>query len=188
MCHADALFHIVKDLDVVMFIRSFKRWISLKRIKASVTMSSRSVSASSGADRPNSRPTFKTPRPVPVISSDQSFSHKKKGITRYSPPKPPAKSAPPISRVFRYTRKSTSGPQAVSFRERNSSILFTDWAKDHWPKQRPMFYSIWFVCTKNAYTLIEECPHISVRKCISYYKLVWHVQSIIVLTFSNFPI
>eukprot|EP00112_Aurelia_sp_Birch-Aquarium-sp1_P015721 Seg351.7 transcript_id=Seg351.7/GoldUCD/mRNA.D3Y31 product="Membrane-associated tyrosine- and threonine-specific cdc2-inhibitory kinase" protein_id=Seg351.7/GoldUCD/D3Y31 len=85
-------------------------------------MSSRSVSASSGADRPNSRPTFKTPRPVPVISSDQSFSHKKKGITRYSPPKPPAKSAPPISRVFRYTRKSTSGPQAVSFRERNSSI------------------------------------------------------------------
>ena len=85
-------------------------------------MSSRSVSGSSGADGPTSRPTFKTPRPVPVISLDQSFSHKKKGIMRYSPPKPPAKSAPPISRVFRHTRKSMSGPQAVSFRERNSSI------------------------------------------------------------------
>ena len=85
-------------------------------------MSSRSVSDSSGADGPTSRPTFKTPRPVPVISLDQSFTHKKKGITRFSPPKPPAKSAPPISRVFRHTRKSTSGPQAVSFRERNSSI------------------------------------------------------------------
>eukprot|EP00794_Sanderia_malayensis_P017079 gene17079-18800_t len=68
------------------------------------------------------QPAFKSPRPVPVITNDKTFSHKRKGIARYSPPKPPAKSAPPISRVFRCTRKSSSGPQAVSFRERNSSI------------------------------------------------------------------
>lgn len=68
------------------------------------------------------RPTFKTPRPLPVIVAENSFSHKKKGTSRYSPPKPPAKSAPPISRVFRQTRKSASLPQAVSFRERSSSI------------------------------------------------------------------
>ena len=69
------------------------------------------------------RPTFKTPRPIPVIVTDQVFSHKKKGIAHYSPPKPPAKSAPPISRVFKQTRKTLSRPQAVSFRERNSSIF-----------------------------------------------------------------
>jgi len=65
---------------------------------------------------------FKIPRPVPVLAAENSFSHKKKGASRYSPPKPPAKSAPPISRVFR-ARKTTNLPQAVSFRERSSSSI-----------------------------------------------------------------
>ena len=72
--------------------------------------------------------TFKTPRPVPLIPAESAtFSRKKRGSSTFSPPKPPAKSAPPISRVFRHTRNSSTGPQSVSFKDKDKTsdgILF----------------------------------------------------------------
>jgi len=60
-----------------------------------------------------------TPRPVPVISDDATFSRKKKSLLNDSlyAPRSPVKSAPPISRIFRHRRGSTPGAHSVSFRK-----------------------------------------------------------------------
>ena len=63
---------------------------------------------------------IKTPRPVPVIKDEITFSRKKRNsLLREShlAPRSPIKSAPPISRIFRHRRNSTPGAHAVSFRQ-----------------------------------------------------------------------
>ena len=60
-----------------------------------------------------------TPRPVPIIADDATFSRKKKSLLNDSlyAPRSPVKSAPPISRIFRHRRGSTPGAHSVSFRK-----------------------------------------------------------------------
>lgn len=76
--------------------------------------------------------TFKSPRPIPTIVREATFSHRKpkrnnqdKEVTEDDclPPRAPVKSAPPISRVFKHTRGDSAGALQVSFRENGSSIL-----------------------------------------------------------------
>ena len=76
--------------------------------------------------------TFKSPRPIPNIVSEAIFSHRKtKKVNQQRtvvkedclPPRAPVKSAPPISRVFKHTRRNSVGALQVSFRENGSSIL-----------------------------------------------------------------
>lgn len=76
--------------------------------------------------------TFKSPRPIPNIVSEATFSHRKtKKVNQQRivveedclPPRAPVKSAPPISRVFKHTRRNSVGALQVSFRENGSSIL-----------------------------------------------------------------
>ena len=63
--------------------------------------------------------TIKTPRPVPIITDELTFSRKKKTNLKEShfTPRSPVKSAPPISRIFRRRRGSTPGAHEVSFRQ-----------------------------------------------------------------------
>ena len=57
-----------------------------------------------------------SPRPVPVILTDTPFSQRKRTPFRAGkPPKAPAKSCPPVSRVFR-TPRDNGGPKLVSFK------------------------------------------------------------------------
>lgn len=61
-------------------------------------------------------------RPVPVIENELSFSRKKKSTSassteHHETPRSPAKTAPPISRIFRHRPTSTPGACAVSFRK-----------------------------------------------------------------------
>lgn len=57
-----------------------------------------------------------SPRPVPVIVTDSPFSQRKRTPFRASrPPKAPAKSCPPVSRVF-LTPTDNGGPKLVSFK------------------------------------------------------------------------
>ena len=60
-----------------------------------------------------------TPRPVPTIADELTFSRKKKSLIDDSlyAPLSPVKSAPPVSRIFRQRRGSTPGAHAVSFRK-----------------------------------------------------------------------
>ncbi|CAH3017848.1 unnamed protein product [Porites evermanni] len=75
--------------------------------------------------------TFKSPRPIPNIVSEATFSHRKtKKVNQQRrvveedclPPRAPVKSAPPISRVFKHTRRNSVGALQVSFRENGSKI------------------------------------------------------------------
>ena len=65
-----------------------------------------------------------SPRPVPVIVTDSPFSQRKRTPFRASrPPKAPAKSCPPVSRVFN-TPTDNGGPKLVSFKsERKTGEL-----------------------------------------------------------------
>jgi hypothetical protein len=57
-----------------------------------------------------------SPRPVPVIVTDSPFSQRKRTPFRAGrPPKAPAKSCPPVSRVF-LTPTDSGGPKLVSFK------------------------------------------------------------------------
>lgn len=76
--------------------------------------------------------TFKSPRPIPNIVNEATFSHRKTKKVNLQrrvveedclPPRAPVKSAPPISRVFKHTRRNSEGALQVSFRENGSSIL-----------------------------------------------------------------
>ena len=61
-----------------------------------------------------------TPRPVPQIHDELTFSRKKKTLInkeRFKEPRSPVKSAPPVSRIFRHRKPSTPGALAVSFRQ-----------------------------------------------------------------------
>ena len=80
----------------------------------------------------NMEGTFKSPRPLPTIVREATFSHRKpkrnnqdREVTEDDclPPRAPVKSAPPISRVFKHTRGDSAGALQVSFRENGSSIL-----------------------------------------------------------------
>lgn len=83
--------------------------------------------------------TIKSPRPIPNIVSEATFSHRKpKKLSQTKvleedclPPRAPVKSAPPISRVFKHTRRNSAGALQVSFRANGSSILL-----------REMFFSV----------------------------------------------
>jgi hypothetical protein len=57
------------------------------------------------------------------------FSHKSAKIRSrldefHEPPRPPMKSAPPVSRIFKHSRRYSEGPQRVSFGEKQDGILF----------------------------------------------------------------
>lgn len=57
-----------------------------------------------------------SPRPVPVLLTDTPFSQRKRTPFRAGrPPKAPAKSCPPVSRVF-HTPRDNGGPKLVSFK------------------------------------------------------------------------
>lgn len=60
-----------------------------------------------------------TPRPVPIITDELTFSRKKKSLANDSlyAPLSPVKSAPPVSRIFRHRKGSTPGAHTVSFRK-----------------------------------------------------------------------
>lgn len=75
--------------------------------------------------------TLKSPRPVPNIVSEVTFSHRKpKKVNQQRkvveedclPPRAPVKSAPPISRVFKHTRRNSTGALQVSFQANGSKI------------------------------------------------------------------
>jgi len=75
--------------------------------------------------------TLKSPRPIPNIVSEATFSHRKAKKNKEQrnvaeedclPPRAPVKSAPPISRVFKHTRRNSVGALQVSFRENGSKI------------------------------------------------------------------
>nr|XP_006818820.1 PREDICTED: membrane-associated tyrosine- and threonine-specific cdc2-inhibitory kinase-like [Saccoglossus kowalevskii] len=69
---------------------------------------------------------FKSPRPTPQFFREPvSFSHKKDLHTPRdtAPPRPPVKSAPPISRLFPHKFKEHQKAHAVSFRSSESSFL-----------------------------------------------------------------
>ena len=76
--------------------------------------------------------TFKSPRPIPNIVYEATFSHRKPKKNNqqrkvleedWLPPRAPVKSAPPISRVFKHTRRNSVGALQVSFRDNGNSIL-----------------------------------------------------------------
>ena len=57
-----------------------------------------------------------SPRPVPVFITETPFSQRKRTPFRAGrPPQAPAKSCPPVSRVF-YTPRDSGGPKLVSFK------------------------------------------------------------------------
>ena len=95
--------------------------------------------------------TFKSPRPIPNIVTEASFSHRKpkKGphIRKFEedclPPRAPVKSAPPVSRVFRHTRRGLTGPLQVSFRENGSSILLKFVGNDFIPACCSVWFDYW---------------------------------------------
>jgi len=74
--------------------------------------------------------SIKSPRPIPNIVSEATFSHRKprkfseKKVVEEDclPPRAPVKSAPPISRVFKHTRRNSVGALQVSFRANGSKI------------------------------------------------------------------
>ncbi|KAL9978966.1 hypothetical protein ACROYT_G016552 [Oculina patagonica] len=74
--------------------------------------------------------TVKSPRPIPNIVSEATFSHRKPKKPNQRkvveedclPPRAPVKSAPPISRVFKHTRRNSVGALQVSFRANGSKI------------------------------------------------------------------
>ncbi|XP_065900726.1 membrane-associated tyrosine- and threonine-specific cdc2-inhibitory kinase-like [Dysidea avara] len=67
--------------------------------------------------------TLQTPRPIPLFSANASFSQRRKTPLRTPrPPKPPIKSCPPVSRIFR-TPGSLNQPQVVSFKPNNDNAL-----------------------------------------------------------------
>ena len=60
--------------------------------------------------------TMQSPRPLPLFSTNASFSQRKKTPLRTPrPPKPPIKSCPPVSRIFR-SPESLNQPHVVSFK------------------------------------------------------------------------
>lgn len=74
--------------------------------------------------------SIKSPRPIPNIVSDATFSHRKpRKVSERKvveedclPPRAPVKSAPPLSRVFKHTRRNSAGALQVSFRANGSKI------------------------------------------------------------------
>ncbi|XP_074617902.1 membrane-associated tyrosine- and threonine-specific cdc2-inhibitory kinase-like [Acropora palmata] len=74
--------------------------------------------------------TLKSPRPIPNIVYEATFSHRKPKKNQQKklleddclPPRAPVKSAPPISRVFKHTRKNSVGALQVSFRDNSSKL------------------------------------------------------------------
>lgn len=75
--------------------------------------------------------TFKSPRPIPNIVYEATFSHRKPKKNNQQrkvleedclPPRAPVKSAPPISRVFKHTRRNSVGALQVSFRDNGNKI------------------------------------------------------------------
>lgn len=78
--------------------------------------------------------TIKSPRPIPNIVSEATFSHRKPKKPNQRklveedclPPRAPVKSAPPISRVFKHARRNSVGALQVSFRDNGSGILLKE--------------------------------------------------------------
>ena len=72
--------------------------------------------------------TTSTPRPIPIIIDELTFSRKKNGPNHQEShvmPKSPIKSIPPASRIFRHRNPSTPGALSVSFRQpalKNGSV------------------------------------------------------------------
>lgn len=74
--------------------------------------------------------TLKSPRPIPNIVTEATFSHRKPKKPSHRnlieedclPPRAPVKSAPPISRVFKHTGRNSVGALQVSFRDSGSEI------------------------------------------------------------------
>ena len=57
---------------------------------------------------------IQSPRPTPQFFHPPTFSQRKKTPLR-QPPKAPAKTCPPVSRVFTNQRQWTEGPCLISF-------------------------------------------------------------------------
>lgn len=78
--------------------------------------------------------TLKSPRPIPNIVTEATFSHRKPKKPSHRnlieedclPPRAPVKSAPPISRVFKHTGRNSVGALQVSFRDSGSGILWKE--------------------------------------------------------------
>lgn len=71
---------------------------------------------------------LKSPIPTPVFGNEGVFSHKSAKVRSrldefIEPPRPPMKSAPPVSRIFKHTRRFSDGAQRVSFSEKYDGIL-----------------------------------------------------------------
>ena len=70
-----------------------------------------------------------SPRPVPVIVTDSPFSQRKRTPFRAGrPPKAPAKSCPPVSRVF-LTPTDNGGPKLVSFKSERKAGEQMSWSR-----------------------------------------------------------
>ena len=72
--------------------------------------------------------SLKSPMPTPVFVNEGVFSHKSTKIRSrlddfHEPPRPPVKSAPPVSRIFKHTRRYSEGPQRVSFGGKQDGIF-----------------------------------------------------------------
>lgn len=70
---------------------------------------------------------MKSPRPTPVFMDEGVFSHKSAKVRSrldefVEPPRPPMKSAPPVSRIFKNTRRFSDAPHRVSFTEKNDVL------------------------------------------------------------------
>lgn len=66
---------------------------------------------------------LQTPRPLPLFSTNASFSQRKKTPFRTPrPPRPPIKSCPPVSRIFR-SPESLNQPHVVSFKPERDEII-----------------------------------------------------------------
>ncbi|KXJ09045.1 Membrane-associated tyrosine- and threonine-specific cdc2-inhibitory kinase [Exaiptasia diaphana] len=88
--------------------------------------------------------TFKSPRPLPVLINDSTFSHKKAKkrslLEDCLPPRPPVKSAPPISRIFKHSRKHSEGAHAVSFSDNGSKLKSPELTSPHYNSKSKELY------------------------------------------------
>ncbi|XP_031565715.1 membrane-associated tyrosine- and threonine-specific cdc2-inhibitory kinase-like [Actinia tenebrosa] len=87
--------------------------------------------------------TFKSPRPIPVLVNESTFSHKKtrRGFdVECLPPRPPVKSAPPVSRIFKRSRKHVEGAHAVSFKENGCKLESPELVSPHYDAKSKELY------------------------------------------------
>lgn len=88
--------------------------------------------------------TLQSPRPLPIFSTNASFSQRKKTPLRTPrPPKPPIKSCPPVSRIFR-SPDSLNQPHIVSFTSKRDESTFR-----HLPGHNSSFYYILYTVVRS---------------------------------------